>query len=43
MNDYCLVKDGEVKSGPRTLPKNWSRVSNLPSLTDPELIAFGWL
>jgi len=42
MNDYCLVKDGKVVSGPRTLPKNWSRVSNLQSLSDSELLALGW-
>ena len=43
MANYCLVENGVVVEGPRTLPKNWKNISNLNVLLDPTLAALGWL
>lgn len=40
--NYCLVENGAVVEGPRTLPKNWKNISNLNVLPDPTLAALGW-
>lgn len=39
---YALVKNGVIIEGPKTLPINWENVSNLPALTDAQLLALGW-
>ena len=41
--NYCHVVDGEIKEGPRGLPKSWKNVSGLNLSTDAELKALGWL
>ena len=43
MPNYCLVENGVVVEGPRTLPKNWKNISNLNVLSDARLKALGWL
>jgi len=40
---YCLVEGGVVTDGPRDLPTNWRNISNLPYLSDAELLPYGWL
>lgn len=39
---YCLVENSAVTDGPRELPHSWRNISNLPGLSDSELIALGW-
>ena len=41
--NYCLVEKGAITEGPITLPKNWKNISNLPSLSNEDLLSFGWL
>ena len=41
--NYCLVKDGKITDGPKTLPKSWRNVSGLHLTTDAELKEKGWL
>ena len=41
--NYCLVEDGEITDGPRSLPKSWRNVSGLHLATDAELKEKGWL
>lgn len=39
---YCRVENGQIVDGPRSLPKNWGNISNLPALELAQLIARGW-
>jgi len=41
--NYCLVEDGKITDGPRSLPKSWRNVSGLHLATDAELKEKGWL
>ena len=41
--NYCLVKDGKITDGPRSLPKSWRNVSGLHLATNAELKEKGWL
>jgi hypothetical protein len=41
--DYCLVQNGAIIEGPRSLPKTTANVSNLHLLDDAALKALGWL
>ena len=41
--NYCLVEDGKITDGPKTLPKSWRNVSGLHLATDAELKEKGWL
>lgn len=49
MSDYCYVQNDNVLDGPRPLPVTWTDTStgvpysNLPKLTDSELLVLGWL
>lgn len=41
--NYCLVEDGKITDGPRSLPKSWRNVSGLYLATNAELKEKGWL
>jgi len=41
--NYCLVENGKVTNGPRSLPKSWRNVSGLDLSSDAELKELGWL
>ena len=41
--NYCLVEDGKITDGPRSLPKSWRNVSGLHLATNAELKEKGWL
>ena len=41
--NYCLVENGKITDGPRSLPKSWRNVSGLHLTTDAELKEKGWL
>ena len=41
--NYCLVEDGKITDGPRSLPKSWRNVSGLHLATDAELKEKGWI
>jgi len=41
--DYCLVQNGTIIEGPRSLPTVTANVSNLNLLDDAALKALGWL
>lgn len=41
--DYCLVQNGVVVEGPRSLPQVTANVSNLHLLDQASLKAIGWL
>ena len=43
MGAYCLIKDGSIVDGPRTLPINTNTVSGLNLLNDLQLKNLGWL
>jgi len=43
MGNYCLVEEGKITDGPRSLPKSWRNVSGLPLASDAELKEKGWL
>lgn len=40
--DYIQVENGEVKGYPRSLPQNWSNVSNFYLLGNGDLLEYGW-
>ena len=40
---YCLIEDGKITDGPRSLPKSWRNVSGLHLATNAELKEKGWL
>ena len=41
--NYCLIEDGKITDGPRSLPKSWRNVSGLHLATNAELKEKGWL
>jgi len=41
--NYCLVEDGKITDGPKSLPKSWRNVSGLHLATNAELKEKGWL
>ena len=43
MGNYCLVEEGKITDGPRSLPKSWRNVSGLHLASDGELKEKGWL
>ncbi len=43
MSDYCLVENGQIVDGPRSMPKSWRNTSGY-HLNDPSVwAADGWL
>lgn len=40
---YFLVEGGIIQRGPMGVPSAWRNISGLHLLSDPELIALGWL
>ena len=40
---YCLVENGQIVKGPRSLPTAWGNTSGLNHLDDAGLKARGWL
>lgn len=42
MKLYCLVQDGVVVEGPKSLPKCWRNVSCFDCLSKEELLKYGW-
>lgn len=43
MANYCFVENGKIIEGPKPLPINWRHISNLPALSNDELVVIGWL
>lgn len=41
--NYCLIKDDRIVEGPMVLPVNYGNTSNLPALSDEELVNIGWI
>lgn len=41
--NYCLVEDGAITDGPRSLPKSWRNISGLNLASDAELKEEGWI
>mgnify|MGYP003963742215 CR=1 FL=1 len=41
--NYCLVEDGVITDGPRSLPRSWRNVSGLNLASDAELKEKGWI
>ena len=39
---YVLVETGVVVIDPAPLPQSWKNISNLPLLSDPDLLVLGW-
>jgi hypothetical protein len=40
--NYCLVEDGVITDGPRSLPRSWRNISGLNLASDAELKEKGW-
>ena len=42
MQNWCFIEAGAVVLGPSYSPQSWRNVSNVHTLSDPDLFALGW-